>query len=104
MKRLFDERVVGMMGLDRAQQDIRVHKDGHLQATLAINRLPADCLVGQERRCGRVAVSPGAELAHPLIVQLALRDSVSGRSNSTRSCMTFGVIRPRSPRSRQTRP
>ena len=34
----------------------------------------------------------------------ALRDSVNGRSNSTRSCVTFGVIRPRSPRSRRTRP
>ena len=37
-------------------------------------------------------------------VQLALRDNVSGRSSSTRSCITLGVIRPRSPRSRLTRP
>ncbi len=36
--------------------------------------------------------------------QLAFRDKVSGRSNSTRSWVTFGVMRPRSPRSRRTRP
>jgi hypothetical protein len=34
--------------------------------------------------------------------QLAFLDEVSGRSNSTRSCVTVGVIRPRSPRSRRT--
>jgi len=33
-----------------------------------------------------------------------LRDRVSGSSSSTRSCITFGVIRPWSPRSRRTRP
>ena len=37
-------------------------------------------------------------------VDTVLRESVSGRSSSTRSCITFGVIRPRSPRSRRTRP
>ncbi len=42
--------------------------------------------------------------AKAVMVQLALRDSVIGRSSSTRSCMTLGVIRPRSPRSRRTRP
>ncbi len=36
--------------------------------------------------------------------QPALRPTVSGRSSSTRSCVTIGVIRPRSPRSRRTRP
>jgi hypothetical protein len=35
---------------------------------------------------------------------LAFRSGVSGNSSSTRSCMTFGVMRPRSPRSRRTRP
>jgi hypothetical protein len=35
---------------------------------------------------------------------LAFRGRVSGNSSSTRSCMTFGVMRPRSPRSRRTRP
>ncbi len=39
-----------------------------------------------------------------VVAQPALRDSVSGRSSSTRSCITFGVIRPRSPRSRRTSP
>ena len=29
---------------------------------------------------------------------------VRGKSSSTRSCATFGVIRPRSPRSSRTRP
>ena len=42
--------------------------------------------------------------AHLVMVQLVLRDSVSGRSSSTRSYMTLGVIRPRSPRSSRTRP
>ena len=51
---------------------------------------------------GLAAVRPAR--ANALMVQLALRDSVSGRSNSTRSCITFGVIRPRSPRSRHTKP
>ena len=39
-----------------------------------------------------------------VMAQLALRETVRGRSSSTRSCVTFGVIRPRSPRSRRTRP
>jgi len=42
--------------------------------------------------------------AKAVMVQLALRDSVSGKFSSTRSCMTLGVIRPRSPRSSRTRP
>ena len=36
--------------------------------------------------------------------QLAFNESVSGRTSSTRSYVTFGVMRPRSPRSRRTRP
>jgi hypothetical protein len=51
---------------------------------------------------GLAAVRPAC--AKAVMVQLALRDSVSGRSNFTRSCITFGVMRPRSPRSRRTRP
>ena len=51
---------------------------------------------------GLAAVRPAR--AKAVMVQLTLRDSVSGRSSSTRSCITFGVIRPRSPRSRRTRP
>lgn len=37
-------------------------------------------------------------------VHFALRDGARGRSSSTRSCITFGAMRPRSPRSRRTRP
>jgi hypothetical protein len=51
---------------------------------------------------GLAAVRPAR--AQAVMAQLAFRDSVSGRSSSTRSCITFGVIRPRSPRSRRTRP
>ncbi len=51
---------------------------------------------------GLTAVRPAR--AKAVMAQLALRDSVSGRSSSTRSCITLGVIRPRSPRSRRTRP
>jgi len=51
---------------------------------------------------GVAAVRPAR--AKAAMVQLALRDSVSGRSSFTRSCITFGVMRPRSPRSRRTRP
>jgi hypothetical protein len=39
-----------------------------------------------------------------VVAQLAFRDRASGRLSSTRSCVTVGVIRPRSPRSRRTRP
>ncbi len=51
---------------------------------------------------GLAAVRPAR--AKAVMARLALRDSVSGRSSSTRSCMTFGVMRPRSPRSSRTKP
>ena len=51
---------------------------------------------------GLTTVRPSRRQA--VTAQLALRAIVSGRSSSTRSCVTFGVIRPRSPRSRRTRP
>ena len=68
--------------------------------------------------CRRRSFRPtGAPACHPpvgplalatgfrtCVSQLALRDSVSGRSSSTRSCITFGVMRPRSPRSRRISP
>src|SRR5262249_50285433 len=43
---------------------------------------------------------PPGRSAMTIMAQLALRVTVSGKSSSTRSCITFGVIRPRSPRSR----
>ncbi len=38
------------------------------------------------------------------MTQLALCERVIGRSNSTRSCITLGVMRPCVPRSRRMRP
>ena len=51
---------------------------------------------------GLAKVRPPSRQA--VMAQLALRETVRGRSSSTRSYVTFGAIRPRSPRSRWTRP
>ena len=91
-------------------------KRGAVPLTLNLDRLRATCWAG-DRRSRPQPRSGGAERAsldglaavrparaQAVMAQLAFRDSVSGRSNSTRSCITLGVIRPRSPRSRRTRP
>lgn len=51
------------------------------------------------RNAGRLN-PPGSSLR----LYPAFRDRVSGRSSSTRSWATLGVMRPRSPRSSRTRP
>ena len=51
---------------------------------------------------GLATVRPPGRQA--VMAQLAFCDQKSGRSSSTRSCVTLGVILPCSPRSKRTRP
>ena len=51
---------VGGEAVQRAQEDVGIDKKAHLSA-IRINRLTADCLVGQNRCGARMALGPSAE-------------------------------------------
>src|SRR5258708_5977458 len=68
-----------------------------------VQKLLADLAVDRLRLAEQLGDAGSFLLGRPVrakavMAQLALRDSVSGRSSFTRSCITFGVMRPRSPR------
>jgi hypothetical protein len=80
--------------------------DRHVDSLGSVRRSRTSVfLTSRCSRIGRLRIAaPIAIRAQVVMPQLAFRDGVSGRSSSTRSCMTLGVIRPRTPRSRRTRP
>jgi hypothetical protein len=73
---------------------------------IALRAHDADLLNSHHDRLASHRRAGGGSIYRPshIMAQLAFRDSVNGRSSSTRSCITLGVMRPRSPRSRRTRP
>ncbi len=79
---------VGMMGLREAHQDVGVEKNCHLQAARAVDGIPVDCCIREQRR-GRVALAPGGQLAEPLFRVRRARYRMARLKSLPKACNTY---------------
>ena len=56
-----------MMRLKKAGEDVGVGEDRHLHSARAVNGIAADCLIGEQRRGGGMALYPGVKFLRPLV-------------------------------------
>jgi hypothetical protein len=60
-------QMLGMLRLQKPQQDIGVNEGGHLAAVVAVDRFPLHCFIRQDGGVASMTCNPRTKFVHPFL-------------------------------------